>query len=59
MQKVRLNNLPEIEDSRGNLTFIEGNNYVPFDIERFYWIYDVPGGELRGGHAYKKNNILA
>lgn len=48
-------NLPKIEDPRGNLTFIEENNHIPFDIKRVYWIYDVPGGEVRGGHAYKKN----
>jgi dTDP-4-dehydrorhamnose 3,5-epimerase-like enzyme len=48
-------NLPKIEDQRGNLTFIEENNHIPFDIKRVYWIYDVPGGETRGGHAYKKN----
>lgn len=47
--------LPKIEDPRGNLTFIEENNHIPFDIKRVYWIYDVPGGETRGGHAYKKN----
>jgi dTDP-4-dehydrorhamnose 3,5-epimerase-like enzyme len=45
--------LPKISDPRGNLTFIEGNKHVPFDIKRAYWIYDVPGGEKRGGHAYK------
>lgn len=45
-------NLPKISDPRGNLTFIEANNHIPFDIKRAYWIYDVPGGEKRGGHAY-------
>jgi dTDP-4-dehydrorhamnose 3,5-epimerase-like enzyme len=55
MQKVKLINLPKIEDPRGNLTFVEENNHVPFDIKRAYWVYDVPGGELRGGHAFKKN----
>ena len=44
--------LPKIEDPRGNLTFVEGDNHLPFDIKRVYWIYDVPGGEIRGGHAY-------
>lgn len=48
-------NLPKIEDPRGNLTFVEENNHIPFDIKRVYWIYDVPGGEVRGGHAYRKN----
>jgi len=47
-------NLPKIEDDRGNLTFIEEENYVPFKIKRVYWIYDVPGGQKRGGHAFKK-----
>lgn len=55
MQKAKLINLPKIEDPRGNLTFVEEKNHIPFDIKRVYWIYDVPGGELRGGHAYKKS----
>jgi hypothetical protein len=46
-------NLPKIHDPRGNLTFIEGEGHIPFKIKRTYWIYDVPGGEKRGGHAYK------
>jgi dTDP-4-dehydrorhamnose 3,5-epimerase-like enzyme len=50
--------LPKIEDPRGNLSFIEDNNQVPFKIERAYWIYDVPGGQMRGGHAFKKQNEL-
>ena len=45
-------NLPKIEDPRGNLTFIEEENHVPFKVRRVYWIYDVPGGEIRGGHAF-------
>lgn len=49
-------NLPKILDVRGNLTFFESNNHVPFEIKRTYWIYDVPGGESRGGHAFKKQN---
>jgi dTDP-4-dehydrorhamnose 3,5-epimerase-like enzyme len=56
MQKVKLINLPKIEDPRGNLTFVEEKNHIPFDIKRVYWIYDVPGGEVRGGHAYKKSD---
>lgn len=44
--------LPRIEDARGNLTFVEGAKHVPFEIRRAYWIYDVPGGAVRGGHAY-------
>ena len=49
-----LMDLPKIVDPRGNLTFIEGENHIPFEIKRAYWIYDVPGGEKRGGHAFKK-----
>ncbi|MDD3972770.1 MAG: FdtA/QdtA family cupin domain-containing protein, partial [Clostridia bacterium] len=45
--------LPKMEDPRGNLTFIEEDNQIPFKIERVYWIYDVPGGQIRGGHAFK------
>jgi oxalate decarboxylase/phosphoglucose isomerase-like protein (cupin superfamily) len=48
----RLVYLPKITDSRGNLSFIEGDNHIPFAIKRAYWIYDVPGGEIRGGHAF-------
>jgi len=51
---VKLLNLPKIEDPRGNLSFIEEENHIPFKIERTYWIYDVPGGQVRGGHAFKK-----
>lgn len=47
--------LPKIEDKRGNLSFIEEEKHIPFKIERSFWIYDVPGGESRGGHAYKKS----
>lgn len=46
---------PRINDPRGKLTFIEGNRHIPFSIRRTYWIYDVPGGEIRGGHAYRNN----
>lgn len=48
-------NLPKIIDIRGNLSFVEEMNHIPFMIERTYWIYDVPGGEKRGGHAYRDN----
>ncbi len=51
----RLIDLPKILDDRGNLSFIEELRHIPFKIERSYWIYDVPGGEKRGGHAYKEN----
>ncbi len=51
----RIIDLPKISDPRGNLTFIEGEGrHIPFAIKRAYWIYDVPGGEKRGGHAYKE-----
>lgn len=56
MNKIpEISQLPQKLDSRGNLSFIEGNNHIPFPIARSYWIYDVPGGESRGGHAYKRN----
>ena len=51
---TRIIQLPKIPDERGNLTFIEPGRPVPFVIQRTYWIYDVPGGEVRGGHAYKE-----
>lgn len=54
MKNVRIINLPKIEDTRGNLSFIEEENHIPFAIKRVYWIYDVPGGEIRGGHAFKE-----
>lgn len=50
----RLIKLPKIADPRGNLTFIEGERHVPFDIKRVYYLYDVPGGADRGGHAHKE-----
>ena len=53
--QIKLINLPKIVDSRGNLSFAEELNHVPFEIKRTYWIYDVPGGEVRGSHAYKQN----
>jgi|TARA_B110000114_G_scaffold95704_1_gene100910 hypothetical protein len=48
--------LPKILDARGNLSFFENSNQIPFDIKRTYWIYDVPGGEIRGGHAFKESH---
>lgn len=54
--KIELINLPKIEDPRGNLTFIEQEKHIPFKIKRVYWIYDVPGGQIRGGHAFKEQN---
>jgi WxcM-like, C-terminal len=49
----RIIELPKISDPRGNLTFIEGQRHIPFDIQRMYYLYDVPGGAERGGHAHK------
>jgi oxalate decarboxylase/phosphoglucose isomerase-like protein (cupin superfamily) len=49
-------NLPKIIDKRGNLSFFEGHSHLPFEIARTYWIYDVPGGEMRGSHAFKEQN---
>ena len=51
-------NLPKFEDPRGNLSFIEEFKHIPFKIERTYWIYDVPGGQIRGGHAFKEQQEL-
>ncbi len=51
-EKPEIINLPKFLDPRGNLSFIENNKQIPFKIARTYWIYDVPGGETRGGHAY-------
>lgn len=51
-------NLPKIKDLRGNLTFIQNNDCIPFEIKRVFWTYDIPGGEIRGGHAYKKQEEL-
>lgn len=51
-------NLPKILDKRGNLSVIEEFKNIPFKIKRTYWIYDVPGGEARGGHAYRENEEL-
>lgn len=53
LNDVRVIQFPKILDERGNLSFLENNNQIPFVIARTYWIYDVPGGEVRGGHAYK------
>jgi hypothetical protein len=53
LDDCRLLQLPKVEDRRGNLTFVEANRHVPFGIERVYYLYDVPGGAERGGHAHK------
>jgi len=54
LKEVKIINLPKIEDPRGNLSIIEEEKNIPFKIERTYWIYDVPGGQTRGGHAFKE-----
>jgi oxalate decarboxylase/phosphoglucose isomerase-like protein (cupin superfamily) len=56
MDRVEIIQLPKILDPRGNLSFLETRNHIPFEIKRTYWIYDVPGGEIRGGHAFKEQN---
>lgn len=55
VNEPKIINLTKILDDRGNLSVIEELKDIPFKIKRTYWIYDVPGGEVRGGHAYKKN----
>ena len=58
LSDVKIVNFPIINDSRGNLSFIESNNHIPFMLERVYWIYDVPGGQVRGGHAFKEQQEI-
>lgn len=58
MDTVKIIQLPKFLDPRGNLSFIEEENHIPFKIARTYWIYDVPGGEVRGGHAFKVQQEL-
>ena len=55
VEDVKIVELPRFLDARGNLSFAEQNSHIPFEIKRTYWIYDVPGGEDRGGHAFKEN----
>lgn len=54
MKNIKIIELPKFEDLRGNLSFLEENDHIPFKIKRTYWIYDVPGGMTRGGHAFKE-----
>ena len=54
IENCTLLELPRINDPRGNLTFVESNRHIPFDIRRVYYLYDVPGGAERGGHAHKE-----
>jgi len=58
IERCKIIDLPKISDPRGNLTFIESNKHIPFEIKRVYYLYDVPGGETRGGHANKKSHQL-
>lgn len=55
IKDVKIIELPKFADPRGNLSFVEQEKHIPFVIRRTYWLYDVPGGECRGGHAYKEN----
>lgn len=55
VKDVKIVELPKFADPRGNLSFVEQLNHIPFEIKRTYWIYDVPGGENRGGHAFLQN----
>lgn len=54
VERCQIIELPKVEDRRGNLTFIEERRHIPFEIKRVYYLYDVPGGEARGGHAHKQ-----
>lgn len=58
MKQVQLIHFPKIADPRGNLTFLQNPDQLPFKIERVFWTYDVPGGEIRGAHAYQKQEEL-
>ena len=53
ISRCRIQELPVVRDHRGNLTFVEGLRHLPFDIQRVYYLYDVPGGAYRGGHAHR------
>lgn len=58
LEDCRIIELPKIYEPRGNLSFVESNNHIPFSIERVYYVYDVPGGSDRGGHAHKELHQL-
>ena len=55
MMEAKIIQLPKFLDARGNLSFVQQEEHIPFVIRRTYWLYDVPGGECRGGHAYREN----
>lgn len=57
-ENVRIIDFPKFLDVRGNLSYVQNNAQIPFVIKRIYWIYDVPGGAIRGAHAYKENQEL-
>ncbi|BCS55005.1 FdtA/QdtA family cupin domain-containing protein [Geobacter sp. SVR] len=61
LSDCKIIDLPKIADPRGNLTFVEGTNHIPFDIKRVFYLYDVPGGEMRAGHSniYSEQFIIA
>lgn len=58
LDDCKIINFPKILDERGNLSFLEQDTHIPFDVKRSYWIYDVPGGEIRGGHSYRENQEI-
>lgn len=58
MNTCEILSFPKITDNRGNLTFLQTPGEIPFVIKRLFWIYDVPGGEIRGGHAYKNQHEI-
>lgn len=58
LEQCKIIDLPQIHDPRGNLTFVEAGRHIPFDIRRVYYLYDVPGGAERGGHAHKGLNQM-
>lgn len=58
MNKPQIIELPKFLDARGNLSFVQNNAQIPFEIQRTYWVYDVPGGECRGGHAYRETEEM-
>ncbi|MBD5282251.1 MAG: FdtA/QdtA family cupin domain-containing protein [Muribaculaceae bacterium] len=58
MKRPEIIHLPQVLDNRGNLSFVEQMRHIPFEIRRTYWIYDVPGGEQRGSHAFKNTEVV-
>jgi len=58
LKRVEIIDLPKVEDSRGNLTFLQNKDHIPFEIKRVFWTYDIPGGQIRGGHAYESQQEI-